>query len=75
MALAGSYGQYFNVLAFSKAPASVLTPYLYTALIFSTFGGWLVFHHLPDFWAMLGMLLIAVFGMVSVVFAPAQHRS
>lgn len=39
VALAGSYGQYFTVLAFSKAPASVLSPYLYTAIGFSALGG------------------------------------
>ena len=39
VALAGAYGQYFMVLAFAKAPASVLSPYLYSAIGFSALGG------------------------------------
>lgn len=62
VALAGSYGQYFTVLAFSKAPASVLTPYLYTAIGFSAVGGWWMFGHMPDELALTGMGMIAGFG-------------
>ena len=62
VALAGSYGQYFTVLAFSKAPASVLTPYLYTAIGFSALGGWWMFGHMPDEMALTGMGMIAGFG-------------
>ena len=62
VALAGSYGQYFTVLAFSKAPASVLTPYLYTAIGFSALGGWWMFGHMPDELALTGMGMIAGFG-------------
>jgi drug/metabolite transporter (DMT)-like permease len=68
VALAGSYGQYFTVLAFSRAPASVLTPYLYTAIGFSALGGWWMFDHMPDLWALTGMLMIASFGLASVWF-------
>ena len=65
VALAGSYGQYFTVLAFSKAPASTLSPYLYTAIGFSALGGWLMFDHLPDALAICGILMIVVFGLAA----------
>jgi drug/metabolite transporter (DMT)-like permease len=65
VALAGSYGQYFTVLAFSKAPASTLSPYLYTAIGFSALGGWLMFDHLPDALAVGGMGMIAGFGLLA----------
>lgn len=68
VAVAGSYGQFFMVLAFAKAPASVLSPYLYSAIGFSALGGWLMFNHLPDLWALIGMLMIAGFGLASVWF-------
>jgi len=68
VAVAGSYGQFFMVLAFAKAPASVLSPYLYTAIGFSALGGWGMFNHLPDLWALIGMLMIAGFGLASVAF-------
>jgi drug/metabolite transporter (DMT)-like permease len=65
VALAGSYGQYFTVLAFSKAPASTLSPYLYTAIGFSALGGWLMFDHLPDALAICGILMIVLFGLAA----------
>lgn len=65
VALAGSYGQFFMVLAFSKAPASTLSPYLYSAIGFSALGGWLMFDHLPDALAVFGMLMIAAFGLAA----------
>ena len=68
VAVAGSYGQFFMVLAFAKAPASVLSPYLYSAIGFSALGGWLMFNHLPDLWALIGMLMIAGFGLASAWF-------
>ena len=65
VALAGAYGQYFMVLAFAKAPASVLSPYLYSAIGFSALGGWWMFGHLPDATAVCGMLMIAGFGLAA----------
>lgn len=65
VALAGSYGQFFMVLAFAKAPASTLSPYLYSAIGFSALGGWLMFDHLPDTLAVWGMLMIAGFGLAA----------
>ena len=65
VALAGAYGQYFMVLAFAKAPASVLSPYLYSAIGFSALGGWWMFGHLPDATALCGMLMIGGFGLAA----------
>jgi drug/metabolite transporter (DMT)-like permease len=65
VALAGAYGQYFMVLAFAKAPASVLSPYLYSAIGFSALGGWWMFGHLPDATAICGMLMIGGFGLAA----------
>ena len=64
-ALAGADGQYFMVLAFAKAPASVLSPYLYSAIGFSALGGWWMFGHLPDATAICGMLMIGAFGLAA----------
>ena len=65
VALAGAHGQYFMVLAFAKAPASALSPYLYSAIGFSALGGWWMFGHLPDALAVVGMAMIAGFGLVA----------
>lgn len=72
VALAGAYGQYFMVLAFAKAPASVLSPYLYSAIGFSALGGWWMFGHLPDATAICGMLMIGGFGVAAGWFSQRK---
>ncbi len=55
-------GHLLLTLAYSRAPASTLTPFLYFQIGFAMLGGYLVFGHVPDGWALLGMLLIALCG-------------
>jgi drug/metabolite transporter (DMT)-like permease len=62
MGAAATIGHFFLILAFQRAPASTLTPYLYTQIAFAMLGGWLVFSHVPDGWALAGMGMIAVCG-------------
>jgi drug/metabolite transporter (DMT)-like permease len=35
------------ILAYQRAPAATLTPYLYAQIGFAMLGGWLVFAHVP----------------------------
>lgn len=63
----GTLGQFLMVVAFSRAPASVLAPYLYTAMLFSLLAGWWVFEQAPDAWAFVGMALIAASGVAGAV--------
>jgi drug/metabolite transporter (DMT)-like permease len=62
MGFMGTVGHFLLILAYQRAPASTLTPYLYVQIAFSMFGGWLVFARLPDATSLLGMVLIAVCG-------------
>ncbi len=61
--LAGTLGHYLLIVAFSRAPASSVSPFLYSSIAFATLAGWLVFSHIPDLWATLGILLIALCGL------------
>jgi len=63
--LAATLGQYLLILAFSKAPASVISPFLYTGVGFSTLMGWWLFDHMPDAWAFTGMGLVVLCGLVA----------
>jgi len=49
--------------SFLAAPASLLTPFTYVQLLWATFLGWLVFHHLPDAGSALGMAIIVSSGL------------
>jgi drug/metabolite transporter (DMT)-like permease len=62
----GSLGHYLMIQAYHRAPASRITPYLYTQIAFATLAGWVVFGHTPDGWTVLGVALIAVCGVWGV---------
>ena len=63
--LAATLGQYLLIVAFSKAPASVVSPFLYTGVAFSTLVGWWLFDHMPDAMAFMGMGLVVLCGVWS----------
>ncbi|MCK7495285.1 MAG: DMT family transporter [Comamonadaceae bacterium] len=60
----GSGGRYLLILAFSRAPVALLTPYLYAQVGFATLFGMLAFGHRPDAWGWAGLLLIALCGVL-----------
>ena len=62
MGFMGTVGHFFLILAYQRAPASTLTPYLYVQIGFAMFGGWLMFAQVPDLTSLGGMGLIAVCG-------------
>ena len=62
MGLMGTVGHFLLILAYQRAPASTLVPYLYAQIAFAMILGWLVFSHVPDGWALFGMAMIAVCG-------------
>jgi drug/metabolite transporter (DMT)-like permease len=61
--LCSTLGHYLLILAYARAPASSITPYLYSSIAFATLFGWLVFHHVPDVLASLGIALIVLCGV------------
>jgi drug/metabolite transporter (DMT)-like permease len=62
MGFMGTVGHFLLILAYQRAPASTLTPYLYAQIAFAMLAGWLVFARLPDAVSLAGMALIAVCG-------------
>ena len=61
----GALGHFSLALAYQRAPASTLMPYLYCHVGFAVFAGWLVFAHVPDGWSWLGMAMVAACGICS----------
>lgn len=62
MGIAATIGHFLLILAYQRAPAATLTPYLYSQIAFAMVAGLAVFSHVPDGWALAGMVLIAVCG-------------
>jgi drug/metabolite transporter (DMT)-like permease len=74
MGVAGAMGHFLLILAYRRAPASTLTPYLYAQIGFAMAGGWAVFGHVPDGWSILGMGLIALCGVAGAWLTVVEHR-
>jgi drug/metabolite transporter (DMT)-like permease len=75
MGTMGSVGHFLLILAYARAPAATLTPFLYTQIGFAMLGGWLVFSHVPDQWSVLGMVLIALCGATGAWLTVREGRT
>jgi drug/metabolite transporter (DMT)-like permease len=74
----GASGHCLLVLAFARAPASVLAPMSYTQLLWAGLAGVLVFGDWPDGWTLLGAAVIGAGGVLVAMpgrrdAAPASH--
>lgn len=74
MGLMGTVGHFLLILAYQRAPAATLTPYLYAQIGFAMLGGWLVFAHVPDQWSLVGIGLIAVCGAAGAWLTVRESR-
>ena len=74
MGFMGTVGHFFLILAYQRAPASTLTPYLYLQIAFAMLGGWLMFSQVPDATSLFGMGLIAVCGAAGAWLTVRERR-
>ncbi len=63
---AGTAGHLCLIIALGVAPMPVLMPFIYMQIAFASFTGWVVFKHVPDGWAFVGMAVVAACGAASV---------
>ncbi|MBY0332932.1 MAG: DMT family transporter [Acetobacteraceae bacterium] len=69
----GGAGHGLLVLAYARAPVSLLAPLSYTQLVWTTLAGILVFADWPDGWTVLGAAIIAAGGLLVAV--PDRRRA
>jgi len=61
--LTATAAQWFIVLAYRQASASVLAPFFYSQLVWATLLGYMVFDHVPDLWTFTGTGVIVASGL------------
>jgi drug/metabolite transporter (DMT)-like permease len=59
----GSAGHYLLIVAHRMAPASVLSPFMYTQLLWATILGYLVFANVPNRWTIAGAAIVVGSGL------------
>ena len=70
--LMGTFGHIMFIWAFMRASTPELTPFLYAQLGFATLAGWLVFDHLPDALAWIGIAVIAASGIGNALLSARE---
>lgn len=59
----GSLGHYLLILAHHRAPASVLSPFIYTQLVWASALGYLIFAQVPSGWTLAGAAIVVASGL------------
>jgi drug/metabolite transporter (DMT)-like permease len=75
MGLMGTVGHFMLILAYYRAPAATLTPYLYAQIAFAMLGGFIVFSHVPDTLSLAGIVMIAVCGAAGAWLTVRERRA
>ncbi len=74
MGVMATVGHFMLILAYQRAPAATLTPYLYAQIAFAMLGGWIVFSHVPDGLSLIGIVMIAVCGAAGAWLTVRESR-
>jgi len=74
MGLMASVGHFMLILAYYRAPAATLTPYLYSQIGFAMLGGVIVFSHVPDHLSLAGIGMIAFCGAAGAWLTVRERR-
>ncbi len=71
----GSLGHYFLIAAHRLAPASVLSPFIYTQLALVIMLGYLVFGDVPQRWTIIGSAIVVASGLYLLYRERMRARS
>lgn len=74
MGTIAAIGHFVLILAYQRAPATTLQPYMYAQIPFAMAGGWLAFSHVPDGWSAVGIAMIAFCGVASALLTILERR-
>ena len=75
MGLWGGLGHYIFILAYRRAPASTLAPFVYLGLVTHVAAGYLVFGETPDRWTLAGAAIVIASGIYLFHREHVQRRA
>ena len=55
--------------AYGLAPTSILAPFSYFGVVFAGLLGWLIWEHVPDWYSLVGIVLVVLGGGITLVFS------
>lgn len=66
LAVAGAIGEILIIKSLEVAEAAVVAPFHYTIILWGTLYGYLVFNELPDYWTLVGTVIIVAAGLYTL---------
>ena len=67
----GALGHFLLILAYTRAPAAMLSPFIYTQIVWMVLSGWLIFGDVPGGWTLAGGAVVISSGLWLV---RLEHR-
>jgi drug/metabolite transporter (DMT)-like permease len=74
LGILGGTGHYLLILAYNRAPASTVSPFIYAQILSMIALGYLVFGDVPDLWTMVGAAIVIGSGIYLVHRERIAHR-
>ena len=75
IALASTAGHMLLIMAYQRAGAVLTTAYQYCQIGFAMLGGWVVFGRVPDAWALVGIGMIVLCGVLGAWLTLREGRA
>jgi drug/metabolite transporter (DMT)-like permease len=73
LGLFGGFGHYLLILAHRLAPASVLSPFLYSQMVWMIALGYVVFGDVPNEWTLAGAAVVIASGLYLIHRERRRH--
>lgn len=74
LGLFAGVGHWGLIVAFTRAPATLVAPFTYVGMVWATLYGFAIFGHLPDAWSFVGMAVIVASGVGLMAHEQRLHR-
>ena len=74
MGLGSAIGHLCVLKAYEHARPATITPFFYSQILFAAAAGWLMYRHVPDQWAVVGMLVIIASGGLSAWLSVRESK-
>lgn len=71
----GSIGHYLLIAAHRQAPASLISPFMYTQLVWAIMLGYLIFRDVPSRWTLAGASIVIASGLYIVNRERMRHSA
>jgi len=75
MGIYGGLGHLLLVMAHRRAPAAVLSPFLYSQIIWMILAGWLMFGQVPNQWTLIGSGIVIASGLYLLSRERTRHAT